>query len=201
MSVVAMKQLLEAGVHFGHQTRRWDPRMAEYIFQARNGIHIIDLQKTSKKLDDAYEFVRAQAEEGKNILFFDNKYDLIKTFVGKRLKYYDIRKKRLIKILEEKLKDYEMRIKFIQLVIDKKIVVVQRKKQEILSDLKKYEIDSFVLDMKIWNLTSEKIDELLQKIKETKEELDYIKRTSIEDMYLYDLIDLRRNLCGIKVPA
>ena len=73
MSVVAMKQLLEAGVHFGHQTRRWDPRMAEYIFQARNGIHIIDLQKTSKKLDDAYEFVRAQAEEGKNILFVGTK--------------------------------------------------------------------------------------------------------------------------------
>ena len=73
MSVVAMKQLLEAGVHFGHQTRRWDPRMAEYIFQARNGIHIIDLQKTSKKLDNAYEFVRAQAEEGKNILFVGTK--------------------------------------------------------------------------------------------------------------------------------
>ena len=73
MSVVAMKQLLEAGVHFGHQTRRWDPRMAEYFFQARNGIHIIDLQKTSKKLDDAYEFVRAQAEEGKNILFVGTK--------------------------------------------------------------------------------------------------------------------------------
>ena len=73
MSVVAMKQLLEAGVHFGHQTRRWDPRMAEYIFQARNGIHIIDLQKTSKKLDDAYEFVSAQAEEGKNILFVGTK--------------------------------------------------------------------------------------------------------------------------------
>ena len=73
MSVVAMKQLLEAGVHFGHQTRRWDPRMAEYIFQARNGIHIIDIQKTSKKLDDAYEFVRAQAEEGKNILFVGTK--------------------------------------------------------------------------------------------------------------------------------
>ena len=73
MSVVAMKQLLEAGVHFGHQTRRWDPRMAEYIFQARNGIHIIDLQKTSKKLDEAYNFVREQAEEGKTILFVGTK--------------------------------------------------------------------------------------------------------------------------------
>ena len=73
MAVVAMKQLLEAGVHFGHQTRRWDPKMAEYIFQARNGIHIIDLQKTSKKLDEAYEFIRSQAEEGKKVLFVGTK--------------------------------------------------------------------------------------------------------------------------------
>ena len=73
MAVVAMKQLLEAGVHFGHQTRRWDPRMAEYIFQARNGIHIIDLQKTSKKLDEAYAFMREQAEEGKTFLFVGTK--------------------------------------------------------------------------------------------------------------------------------
>ena len=73
MAVVAMKQLLEAGVHFGHQTRRWDPKMAEYIFQARNGIHIIDLQKTSKKLDEAYSFMREQAEEGKTVLFVGTK--------------------------------------------------------------------------------------------------------------------------------
>ena len=73
MAVVAMKQLLEAGVNFGHQTRRWDPRMAEYIFQARNGIHIIDLQKTSKKIDEAYEFLREQAEEGKTVLFVGTK--------------------------------------------------------------------------------------------------------------------------------
>ena len=73
MAVVAMKQLLEAGVHFGHQTRRWDARMAEYIFQARNGIHIIDLQKTSKKIDEAYDFMRSQAEEGKKVLFVETK--------------------------------------------------------------------------------------------------------------------------------
>ena len=73
MAVVAMKQLLEAGVHFGHQTRRWDPKMAEYIFQARNGIHIIDLQKTSKKLDEAYNFIKEQSEEGKTILFVGTK--------------------------------------------------------------------------------------------------------------------------------
>lgn len=73
MSVVAMKQLLEAGVHFGHQTRRWDPRMAEYIYQARGGIHIIDLQKASKKLDEAYLFLKEQAEQGKTVLFVGTK--------------------------------------------------------------------------------------------------------------------------------
>ena len=73
MAVVAMKQLQEAGVHFGHQTRRWDPKIAEYIFQARNGIHIIDLQKTSKKIDEAYSFMKEQAEEGKTVLFVGTK--------------------------------------------------------------------------------------------------------------------------------
>ena len=73
MAVVAMKQLLEAAVHFGHQTKRWDPKMAEYIYQARNGIHIIDLQKTSKKIDEAYKFMKDVAEEGKTILFVGTK--------------------------------------------------------------------------------------------------------------------------------
>ena len=73
MAVVAMKQLLEAGVHFGHQTRRWDPKMAEYIYQARNGIHIIDLQKTSKKIDEAYAFIKEQVEEGASVLFVGTK--------------------------------------------------------------------------------------------------------------------------------
>ncbi len=73
MAVVAMKQLLEAGVHLGHQTKRWDPKMAEYIYQARNGIHIIDLQKTSKKIDEAYAFVKEVSEEGKEILFIGTK--------------------------------------------------------------------------------------------------------------------------------
>ena len=59
MAVVSMKQLLEAGVHFGHQTRRWNPKMAKYIFTERNGIYIIDLQKTVKKLDEAYNYVKA----------------------------------------------------------------------------------------------------------------------------------------------
>lgn len=73
MAVVSMKQLLEAGVHFGHQTRRWNPKMAKYIFTERNGIYIIDLQKTVKKLDEAYNFVREVSSEGGNILFVGTK--------------------------------------------------------------------------------------------------------------------------------
>ena len=69
MAVVSMKQLLEAGVHFGHQTRRWNPKMARFIFTERNGIYIIDLQKTVKKMDEAYNFVRDLAAEGGKILF------------------------------------------------------------------------------------------------------------------------------------
>ena len=73
MSVVSMKQLLEAGVHFGHQTRRWNPKMAEYIFTERNGIYIIDLQKTVKKLEEAYNFVREATQDGGEILFVGTK--------------------------------------------------------------------------------------------------------------------------------
>ena len=73
MSTISMKQLLEAGVHFGHQTRRWNPKMAEYIFTERNNIHIIDLQKTVKKTEEAYDFVRSIAAEGGNILFVGTK--------------------------------------------------------------------------------------------------------------------------------
>ncbi|MDR2817268.1 MAG: 30S ribosomal protein S2 [Oscillospiraceae bacterium] len=73
MSIVSMKQLLEAGVHFGHQTRRWNPKMAEYIFTERNGIYIIDLQKTAKKLDVAYMFIRDVVANGGDILFVGTK--------------------------------------------------------------------------------------------------------------------------------
>ena len=73
MAVVSMKQLLEAGVHFGHQTRRWNPKMAEYIYMERNGIYIIDLQKTVKKLEEAYDFVRSLAENGQSLLFVGTK--------------------------------------------------------------------------------------------------------------------------------
>jgi len=73
MSVITMKSLLEAGVHFGHQTRRWNPKMAEYIFTERNGIYIIDLQKTVKKVEEAYDFVKEVSENGGEILFVGTK--------------------------------------------------------------------------------------------------------------------------------
>lgn len=73
MAIISMKQLLEAGVHFGHQTRRWNPKMSRYIFTERNGIYIIDLQKTVKKVEEAYNFVRELATEGKTMLFVGTK--------------------------------------------------------------------------------------------------------------------------------
>ena len=73
MAIISMKQLLEAGVHFGHQTRRWNPKMAPYIFTERNGIYIIDLQKTVKKIEEAYNFLRSVATDGKSILFVGTK--------------------------------------------------------------------------------------------------------------------------------
>ena len=73
MAVVTMKQLLEAGVHFGHQTRRWNPKMSRYIFGARNGIYIIDLQKSLKKIEEAYDFLRGVAQEGKPVIFIGTK--------------------------------------------------------------------------------------------------------------------------------
>ena len=73
MAVVSMKQLLEAGVHFGHQTRRWNPKMQTYIYTERNGIYIIDLQKTVKKLEEAYNFVKDVAANGQSVLFVGTK--------------------------------------------------------------------------------------------------------------------------------
>ena len=73
MSVISMKQLLEAGVHFGHQTRRWNPKMAKYIFTERNGIYIIDLQKTVRKAEEAYMFIRDVAAQGGSVLFVGTK--------------------------------------------------------------------------------------------------------------------------------
>ena len=91
MAVVSMKQLLEAGVHFGHQTRRWNPKMAAYIYTERNGIYIIDLQKTVKKLEEAYNFVRELAQNGQTLLFVGTKkqaQEAIKEEAGRCGGYY-----------------------------------------------------------------------------------------------------------------
>ena len=144
MAVVAMKQLLEAGVHFGHQTRRWDPRMAEYIFQARNGIHIIDLQKASKKIDEAYEFIKEQVEEGKTVLFVGTKkqaqecmkeaaiktgmYYVDQRWLGGRLTNFDTIQKRI-----QRLKDLEtMEQDGTFDVLPKKEVIILKKEMEKL---------------------------------------------------------------------
>ena len=81
-NVVSMKALLEAGVHFGHQTRRWNPKMAPYIYTERNGIYIIDLQKTVKKLEEAYAFVRQLSENGQSLLFVGTKKQALEKYLG-----------------------------------------------------------------------------------------------------------------------
>lgn len=83
MPVISMKQLLEAGVHFGHQTRRWNPKMKKYIFTERNGIYIIDLQKTVKKVDEAFNFMREVASDNGTILFVGTKNKLKNPFATK----------------------------------------------------------------------------------------------------------------------
>ena len=91
MSVISMKQLLEAGVHFGHQTRRWNPKMKKFIFVERNGIYIIDLQKTVKKLEEAYAFMRQVGADGGKVLFVGTKkqaQDAIKEEAERAGMYY-----------------------------------------------------------------------------------------------------------------
>lgn len=86
MSVISMKKLLEAGVHFGHQTRRWNPKMAPYIFTARNGIYIIDLQKSSRKIDDAYKALKAISDKGGKVLFVGTKKQATETIKEEALR-------------------------------------------------------------------------------------------------------------------
>lgn len=116
MAVISMKQLLEAGVHFGHQTRRWNPKMAEYIYTERNGIYIIDLQKTVRKVEDAYMFVRQVAMSGGSILFVGTKkqaqdsireeaercgmYYINNRWLGGTLTNYTTIKKRIARLME-----------------------------------------------------------------------------------------------------
>ena len=73
MPVVSLAELLESGVHFGHQTRRWNPRMSQYIYTARNGVHIIDLVQTAQLIEEAYDYMRSSSERGKRVLFVDRK--------------------------------------------------------------------------------------------------------------------------------
>ncbi|HEU4965115.1 MAG TPA: 30S ribosomal protein S2 [Bacilli bacterium] len=144
MAIISMKQLLEAGVHFGHQTRRWNPKMSRYIFTERNGIYIIDLQKTVKKVEEAYNFVRELGAEGKSILFVGTKkqaQDSVKEeaeragqfFVNQRwlggtLTNYSTIQKRIdrLKLLEAMEEDGTFD------VLPKKEVIVLRKEMERL---------------------------------------------------------------------
>lgn len=144
MSVISMKQLLEAGVHFGHQTRRWNPKMAPYIFTERNGIYIIDLQKTVKKVDEAYNFVREVAGEGRTILFVGTKkqaqeavkdeatrcdmYYVNERWLGGMLTNFQTIQKRINRLIE--LEDMETKGMFE--VLPKKEVITLRHEMERL---------------------------------------------------------------------
>lgn len=136
-------------------------------------------------------------EDGKTLLFFDNAYQLIDAFVKKRLTYYDKRKTLTIKKLEELLIDYKIKINFIRLVVDGKLIVFKRKRSDIKKDLDKYNIPDYVLDMRMYNLTEEEIIKLENKIIETEQQLEYIKKTTIQEMYLDDIIKLREKIIGI----
>ncbi|ATF14145.1 30S ribosomal protein S2 [Brevibacillus sp. HB1.2] len=144
MAVISMKQLLEAGVHFGHQTRRWNPKMARYIFTERNGIYIIDLQKTVKKVEEAYNFVRELAQDGGKILFVGTKkqaqesvkeeaertghYFINQRWLGGTLTNFTTIKKRTARLAE--LKRMENDGTFA--VLPKKEVIVLRKEMDRL---------------------------------------------------------------------
>ncbi len=144
MSVISMKPLLEAGVHFGHQTRRWNPKMREYIFTDRNGIYIIDLQKTVRKVEEAYEFIRATAADGGRILFVGTKkqaqdavaeeatrcgeFYINQRWLGGLLTNFETIKKRVGRL--EELDEMESKGRFEQL--PKKEVSLLRKERERL---------------------------------------------------------------------
>ena len=103
MSVISMKQLLEAGVHFGHQTRRWNPKMAPYIFAERNGIYIIDLQKTVGLIDDAYAFIQDIVKTGKPILFVGTKKQAQQAVMDEALRAAVLRERALARRHAHKL--------------------------------------------------------------------------------------------------
>lgn len=144
MAVISMKQLLEAGVHFGHQTRRWNPKMARYIFTERNGIYIIDLQKTVKKVEEAYNFVRELAQNGGKILFVGTKkqaqesvkeeaertghYYINQRWLGGTLTNFTTIKKRTARLAELKRMEEDGTFD----LLPKKEVIILRKEMERL---------------------------------------------------------------------
>jgi len=144
MAVISMKQLLEAGVHFGHQTRRWNPKMARYIFTERNGIYIIDLQKTVKKVEEAYNFVRELAQNGGKMLFVGTKkqaqesvkeeaertghYYINQRWLGGTLTNFATIKKRTARLAELKRMEEDGTFD----VLPKKEVIILRKEKERL---------------------------------------------------------------------
>ena len=145
MAVVAMKQLLEAGVHFGHQTKRWDPRMAPYIFTARNGIYILDLQKTSKKVQEAYNLTKKVVSEGGLVLFVGTKKQIQETikqeaercgmfyinsrWLGGTLTNFSTIKKRIARLIELEKMEQDGTFE----ILPKKEVIGLRKEMEILN--------------------------------------------------------------------
>ena len=150
MAVVSMKQLLEAGVHFGHQTRRWNPKMARFIFTERNGIYIIDLQKTVKKVDEAYNFVQAQ-ESIKNEAERCNQYFVNERWLGGMLTNFQTIEKRVkrLKVLEKQAEDGTFD------VLPKKEVTLLKHEMEKLQkylggikDMKKLPDALFIIDPK-----------------------------------------------------
>ena len=167
MAVVSMKQLLEAGVHFGHQTRRWNPKMARFIFTERNGIYIIDLQKTVKKVDEAYNFVRDLAAEGGTVLFVGTKkqaqesikseaercdmYYVNERWLGGMLTNFQTIEKRVrrLKTLEKQQEDGTF-----ELLPKKEVIILKHEMEKLqkflggIKDMKKIPSALFIIDPK-----------------------------------------------------
>ena len=165
MAVISMKQLLEAGVHFGHQTRRWNPKMDRYIFTERNGIYIIDLQKTVKKVDEAYNFIKSVAADGGTILFVGTKkqaqdsvkeeaercgnYYINQRWLGGTLTNFSTIQKRIDRLKELERMEQDGTFE----VLPKKEVIILKKEQEKLEkflggikNMKKLPSALFVID-------------------------------------------------------
>ncbi|MBO5453781.1 MAG: 30S ribosomal protein S2 [Clostridia bacterium] len=167
MSVISMKQLLEAGVHFGHQTRRWNPKMAEYIFAERNGIYIIDLQKTAKKVEEAYDFVRQIAADGGEVLFVGTKkqaqesikeeaervgmYYVNARWLGGMLTNFNTIKKRIARLIQlKKMEDEGL----FELLPKKEVINLNKEAEKLekylggIKDMKEIPACMFVVDPK-----------------------------------------------------